>query len=281
MHAKNIKRGKSGRSGKSGKHGKNLNRLIKSRKNIGQVGGFVGLGDMDQPSAALAKRYITPECNPETSRDLDTVFNSSPGPVGYMSGGGCGCGDEGTNTMVKSGTFGDYIKSVSSHLYDGDNSGSGSGDSLHSGGGGGVGVTTDVERMIAGMPEYHGYDSKQNPFVLLDGKGYTTNAMSGGACSSKKTKKNRKSRSKLHSKSRSKLHSKSCRKSHNKMSKMGKMSKKSKKQFGGGDFTSITRSNPADFNTVFDTPKSDLRDPVTFGTRDFGCRQPMWGPECI
>ena len=52
-------------------------------------------------------------------------------------------------------------------------------------------------------------------------------------------------------------------------------------QVGGGDFIGTLSSKPADFNTVFNTPMSDLRDPVTFATRNFGCRQPMWGPDCI
>jgi len=226
----------------------------------------------DSPSAAIANRYVNPDGNSQSLQDLDAEFMKSPGPSGAMSGGGSGCGDEGTNTSYKTQTFKDLMGQINSNI---DNNMT----SLNKQYGGGAAFSVNPEQFIAGRPVIVGYDNKLTP-AILNGRYVASSGGPGSSCgqvggSRRKSKSHRKSKSKSKSKSSRKTKSKS-------KSKSRKVSRRSRKQQrGGGDFTSVGSSKPAAYCDAFNGPASDLRDPVTFATRNFAGRQPFWGPDAI
>ena len=240
-----------------------------SAKQFGGSGYPLLVGNIgDSPSAVIANRYVNPDGNSQKLQNLDAEFMASPGPMGAMSGGGCGCGDEGTNTAYKTQTFKNLMEQINSNI---DNNMP----SLNKQSGGGAAFSVNPENYIAGRPVIDSYDSKLTP-AILNGKLVGANGTSSTACG--QIGGSHKSKSK--SKSKAKKPCKSQRKSYRNKSR--KMSKRSRKQRGGGgDFTSVGNSKPAPYCDAFTGPASDLRDPVTFATRNFAGRQPFWGPDAL
>lgn len=222
----------------------------------------------DSPSAAVANRYVNPEGNSQELQNLDAEFMASPGPMGAMTGGGCGCGDEGTNTTYKTRTFKNLMEQINSNI---DNNRM----SLNKQLGGGAAFSVNPENYIAGRPVIDSYDSKFAP-AILDGKLVGVNGVSSSSCgqvggsSRRHRRRNNKSKKPCKSKTR-----------RNKSKSRSKLSRRTQKQRGGGDFTSVNSSKPAAYCDAFNGPASDLRDPVTFATRNFAGRQPFWGPDAL
>ena len=268
-------------------------------------------GGMDQSCTGSQAANIH-NTNPQASLDLDGKFNLYGGPVPLGSsivgggsvteGGTCStgtCGDEGVGTAnFKSGTFKNYLEKLSNsyQLPSGGGScgdkmqkgggscgsdkmqkggGSCGGDKMQKGGGScgsdkmqkGAGYSTDPTEFIGGQPVIRGYDDKSAPAIIKGGLVFGTpdkpicglGAIQGGSRQKKKGKK-------------------SAKRSGKKSKRSGK---KSKKLQMGGDFTTLYRSKPAEFDTAFDGPKGVFNYPDDMSARAFGEFQPNYSVNAV
>jgi hypothetical protein len=194
--------------------------------------------------------------------------------------------------------FGGYLSKVANHLDNKTNN-----KMKQTGGGGGVGYSFMNENYIAGNPEVRAYGKNMDPVLKGDGSLYFPKCgeplcvgASGQTGGSRKPKKTSHSKLKMKRKMRSMRKSNKCLGAkyrdptctckvciREKAKAKAKMSKRNRRKShhsmkGGADFRSMTRQQQS---YPFDGKTSVLELNPTLQGRNFGCKQPEWGPECI
>ena len=186
--------------------------------------------------------------------------------------------------------FGGYLSKVAADL-----------NNKQSGGGGGVGYSFMPENYIAGQSEVRAYGANMDPVPRGDGGLYFpkcgeplcvgASGQTGGSWHKKSHSKSKKKMTKRSSATRkskkcmgARCNNPKCRcKTCLKYKKMRKSRKSAKRMMRGGaataDFRALGSSKQQAY--PFDGETSILEVNPSLKGRDFSCRQPNWGPECI